>query len=75
VIEEKIAKLQEAFSQGILNQTEYEEKVSDLEANIRQKILQERHLQRNKTKIVKLKEALKSGVITQAEFEQKMANL
>ena len=75
VIEEKITKLQEAFSQGILNQTEYEEKVSDLEANIRQKILRERHLQRNKTKIVKLKEALKNGIITQSEFEQKMANL
>ena len=75
VIEEKINRLQDAFSQGILNQTEYEEKVSDLEANIRQKILRERHLQRNKTKIVKLKEALKNGIITQSEFERKMANL
>ena len=75
IIEEKIAKLQEAFSQGILNQTEYEDKVSDLEANIRQKILKERHLQRNKIKIIKLKEALKNGIITQSEFEKKMANL
>ncbi len=34
VIEEKITKLQEAFSQGILSQTEYEEKVSDLFSNL-----------------------------------------
>ena len=75
VVEEKINKLQEAFSQGILNQTEFEEKVSYLEANTRQQILQERYLQRNKTKIIKLKEALENGIITQAEFEEKMANL
>jgi hypothetical protein len=75
VIEEKINKLQEAFSHGILNESEYEEKVSNLEANIRQQILKERHLQRNKTKIIKLKEALESGIITKAEYEQKIANL
>ena len=75
VIEEKIAKLQEAFAQGILSQAEYEDKVNDLEANMRHKILKEKYLQRNKTKITKLKEALKNGIITQSEYDQKMANL
>lgn len=75
VIEEKIAKLQDAFSQGILDQMEYEEKVNELEANMRETILQERRLQRNKTKIIKLKEALNNGVITKEEYQQKVANL
>ena len=75
VIEEKIAKLQDAFSQGILDQLEYEEKVNELEANMREKILQERHLQRNKTKIIKLKEALNNGVITKEEYQRKISNL
>lgn len=75
VIEEKIAKLQDAFSQGILDQLEYEEKVNELEANMRETILQERRSQRNKTKIIKLKEALNNGVITKEEYQQKIANL
>jgi Short C-terminal domain len=75
VIEEKIAKLQEAFSQGILDELEYEDKVNELEANMRETILQERRLQRNKTKIIKLKEALNNGVITKEEYQQKVANL
>lgn len=75
VIEEKIAKLQDAFSQGILDQMEYEEKVNELEANMRETILQERRLQRNKTKIIKLKEALNNGVITKEEYQKKVANL
>ncbi|BAQ64694.1 SHOCT domain-containing protein [Geminocystis sp. NIES-3709] len=75
VIEGKISKLQEAFSQGILDQDEYEEKLHDLEANTREKILQERHLQRNKNKIAKLKEALDNGVITKEEYQAKIARL
>jgi hypothetical protein len=75
VIEEKIAKLQDAFSQGILDQLKYEEKVNELEANMREKILQERRLQRNKTKIIKLKEALNNGVITKEEYQRKISNL
>lgn len=75
VIEEKIAKLQDAFSQGILDQLEYEEKVNELEATMRETILQERRLQRNKMKIIKLKEALNNGVITKEEYQQKIASL
>lgn len=75
VIEEKIAKLQDAFSQGILDQIEYEEKVHELEANMRETILQERRLERNKIKIIKLKEALNNGIITKEEYQRKIANL
>ncbi|WP_373480040.1 SHOCT domain-containing protein [Geminocystis sp.] len=75
VIEDKISKLQSAFSQGILNQEEYEEKVNQIEANMRETILQERLIQRNKTKIIKLKEALNNGVITKEEYQRKISNL
>lgn len=75
LIEEKVKKLQDAFSQGILDQVEYERKVQDLEANVREQFLQQRKLERNKTKIIKLKEALKNGIITQQEFERKIAQL
>ena len=75
VIEEKIKKLQEAFSQGILDQTEYEEKVQEIETKLRDKIIQQRSLERNKIKIIKLKEALNSGIITQEEYQQKIESL
>ncbi|MBL1211461.1 SHOCT domain-containing protein [Geminocystis sp. GBBB08] len=74
-IEEKILKLQEAFSQGILDKMEYEEKVNEIEATIRDKILQERRLQRNKTKLIKLQEAFNNGIITKEEYQQKISNL
>ncbi len=75
LIEEKIKKLQDAFSQGIIDQIEYEKKIQDLEANIREQFLAQRKLERNKTKIIKLKEALKNGIITQQEFDRKIAQL
>ncbi|MGI0480187.1 SHOCT domain-containing protein [Geminocystis sp. CENA526] len=75
VIEEKLKKLQDAFSQGILDQYEYEQKLQDLEANTRAKILQERRLERNKNKVAKLKEALDHGIITKEEYQAKIARL
>jgi hypothetical protein len=75
LLEDKIKKLQDAFSQGILDEYEYEEKLHDLESNTRDKILQERRLQRNKDKIMKLKEALDNGIITKQEYQAKVSNL
>ncbi|WP_017294686.1 SHOCT domain-containing protein [Geminocystis herdmanii] len=75
LLEDKIKKLQDAFSQGILDQDEYEEKLQELESNTRDKILQERRLQRNKDKISKLKEALDNGIITKQEYQAKISNL
>lgn len=75
VIDDKIIKLQSAFSQGIIDQIEYEEKLNYLETKVKQQILQQKSLERNKTKIIKLKEALKNGVITQTEFDRKISQL
>ncbi len=75
VLEDKIKKLQDAFSQGILDQDEYEQKLQELESNTRDKILQERRLERNKNKITKLKEALDNGIITQQEYQAKISSL
>ncbi len=73
VIEERVKKLQEAFTQGILDQVEFEEKVRELEANLRKEILQDRQLERNKSRIIKLKQALDNGIITRQEYQQKMS--
>lgn len=75
LLEDKIKKLQDAFSQGILDQNEYEEKLQELESNTRDKILQERRLQRNQDKMLKLKEALDNGIITKQEYQTKISNL
>lgn len=73
VIEERVKKLQEAFTQGILDQVEFEEKVRELEANLRKEILEDRKLERNKSRIIKLKQALDNGIITRQEYQQKMS--
>lgn len=75
ILEEKLQKLQDAFSQGILDDYEYEQKLHELESNMRDKIIQEKRLQRNKHKINKLKEALENGIITKEEYQAKIANL
>lgn len=75
LLEDKLKKLQDAFSQGILDQDEYEQKLHELESNTRDKILQERRLERNKNKILKLKEALDNGIITPQEYQAKISSL
>lgn len=75
LIEEKIAKLQKAFAEGILDTMEFEEKVKEVHETTTEEILNKRRKERKAAKIAQLKEALNNGILTQEEYRQKIAQL
>jgi Short C-terminal domain len=74
LIEEKIDKFQKAFSEGILNADEYEDKVKDVEEAVRKQIFQGRYEKIRIEKIAKLKEALDNGILTEEEYQAKITS-
>lgn len=74
-VEEKIAKFQKAFSEGILSADEYEDKVRTVEEVVKYQIFQERHEKQKAIKIAKLKEAWENGILTEEEYQSKVAAL
>ena len=74
LIEEKIDKFQKAFSEGVLNADEYEDKVKDVEESVRRQIFQGRYEKIRTEKIAKLKEALDNGILTEEEYQAKITS-
>ncbi len=74
LIEEKIDKFQKAFSEGVLNADEYEDKVKDVEESVRRQIFQGRYEKIRTKKITKLKEALDNGILTEEEYQAKITS-
>lgn len=74
LIEEKIDRFQKAFSEGVLNADEYEEKVKDVEEAVRKQIFQGRYEKIRIEKIAKLKEALDNGILTEEEYQAKITS-
>lgn len=74
LIEEKIDKFQKAFSEGVLNADEYEDKVKDVEESVRRQIFQGRSEIIRTEKIAKLKEALDNGILTEEEYQAKITS-
>lgn len=74
LIEEKIDKFQKAFSEGVLNADEYEDKVKDVEEAVRRQIFQGRYEKIRIEKIAKLKEALDNGILTEEEYQAKITS-
>lgn len=74
LIEEKIDKFQKAFSEGVLNADEYEDKVKDVEEAVRRQIFQGRYEKITIEKIAKLKEALDNGILTEEEYQAKITS-
>jgi len=72
LIEEKIDKFQKAFSEGVLNADEYEDKVKDVEESVRKQIFKGRSEKIRTEKIAKLKEALDNGILTEEEYQAKI---
>ncbi len=75
LIEEKIAKFQQAFTAGILDAEEYEEKVKGVDTAVRKQFLKERYEHKKTEKIAKLKQALEHGILTQEEYKAKLAEI
>ena len=74
LIEEKIDRFQKAFSEGVLNADEYEDKVKDVEEAVRKQIFQGRYEKIRIEKIAKLKEALDNGILTEEEYQAKITS-
>jgi len=74
LIEEKIDKFQKAFSEGVLNADEYEDKVKDVEESVRKQIFKGRYEKIRTEKIAKLKEALDNGILTEEEYQAKITS-
>jgi hypothetical protein len=74
LIEEKIDKFQKAFSEGVLNADEYEDKVKDVEESVRKQIFKGRSEKIRTEKIAKLKEALDNGILTEEEYQAKITS-
>ena len=74
LIEEKIDKFQKAFSEGVLNADEYEDKVKDVEESVRKQIFKGRYEKIRTEKIAKLKEALDNGILTEEEDQAKITS-
>jgi len=74
LIEEKIDRFQKAFSEGVLNADEYEDKVKDVEEAVRRQIFNWRYEKIRIEKIAKLKEALDNGILTEEEDQAKITS-
>lgn len=75
LIEEKIAKLQKAFEEGILDYVEYEQKIHEVHKTVTLEVITKRKEQKKAEKIAKLKQALDNGILTEQEYKTKIAQL
>jgi len=74
-VEEQSAKLEQAFVQGILDESEYETKVMAIRETVKERIIKEREKNKKAEQIAKFKVALENGILSQAEYEAKVAVL
>ncbi len=74
-VEEQSIKLEQAFVQGILEESEFEAKVMDIRDTVKERIIKEREQKKNADHIAKLKVALENGILSQVEYDAKVAVL
>ncbi|MBE9046036.1 SHOCT domain-containing protein [Pleurocapsales cyanobacterium LEGE 10410] len=67
--------LEQAYVQGIINEDEYESKVSKIRETVETEIKQRKIQEENLSLMIKFKQALDSGILTQEEYEAKIAKL
>jgi hypothetical protein len=72
LLEKKIAKLQKAFEEGILDSIEYEEKLEELYNSLNIETANKKQDEIQKEKIAKLKQAFNDGILTEEEYLRKI---
>ncbi|MDY7024218.1 MAG: SHOCT domain-containing protein, partial [Cyanobacteriota bacterium] len=72
LVEEILAKFQQAFADGILTADEFEVKVHQVEEEVRHQLIDQRLEQEKEQVLMKLKSALENGILTQEEYAKKV---
>ena len=69
-----MAKLEQAFIQGILSEEEYEAKVTEVRNLVEEQIRNQRFEEQKSSYIIKLKQAVEDGILSKSEYEAKIAS-